>query len=165
MSYLAVLSPFLKRRCRLIGKCGNISSFEHLIIFLRFAELDVHLYSPSAKFLYSVVQSKARWHICNYSPWENKNVILNVARKLTVASLPLFLNLFRRATFSDIFGLQEGLAAVKLSLVVLYLLDTTLKTHILRAASWWRDRVMQTFNLIDTFVFWWLYYLLVMQEA
>lgn len=54
MTYLAVLSPFLKRGSGVLRNCGHISPLEHLIIFLRLPELDVHLHSPASELLQSV---------------------------------------------------------------------------------------------------------------
>lgn len=64
MAYQAVLASFLERRSGLIGKCRHISPFENLIIFLRLAELDVHLHPPPSEFLYQL-KTKKRSHICN----------------------------------------------------------------------------------------------------
>lgn len=49
--YLAVLRSLWKRGRGLVRKLGHISPFEHLVIFLGFAELHVDLYSPAAKLL------------------------------------------------------------------------------------------------------------------
>lgn len=51
-TYLAVLGSLLEWGSRLFRKCRHVSSFEHLIILLRLAELNVCLHSPATKFLY-----------------------------------------------------------------------------------------------------------------
>lgn len=49
--YMTVLRSFLKWRSGLFRKCSHVSPFEHLVIFLRLAELYVDLHSPAAKLL------------------------------------------------------------------------------------------------------------------
>lgn len=51
-TYLAVLGSLLEWGSSLFRKCRHVSSFEHLIILLRLAELNVCLHSPATKFLY-----------------------------------------------------------------------------------------------------------------
>lgn len=51
-TYLAVLGSLLKWGSRLFRKCRHVSPFEHLVILLRLAELNVRLHSPATKFLY-----------------------------------------------------------------------------------------------------------------
>lgn len=101
--YLTVLSSLLKRGSRLF-RSRHISSFEDLIVFLRLAELDVHLHSPAAKLLRVTEKRKHKLAICGSNRRHKNGTPSPICpSELTLASLPLFLNLFRRATFSDIF--------------------------------------------------------------
>lgn len=112
-SYLAVLGSFLKRRSGFVRKCRHVSSFEDLVILLRLSQFNVGLHSSAAKLLDFW---KNTW--VKYTLLQRKNTILSsfwgafstsffAMGQLTLASLPWFLNWFRRATFSDIFGCQE----------------------------------------------------------
>lgn len=119
-TYLAVLGSLLKWGSRLFRKCRHVSSFEHLIILLRLAELNVRLHSPATKFLYlgKPMNPKNHTSIQPGSPittqfWGLTSISSSL---LTLASLPWFLNWFRRAAFSDIFRRQGQ--AMKLNVVV-----------------------------------------------
>lgn len=122
--YLAVVASLLQRRSGLVRKRGHVSSLEDLVIFLRLPQLDVGLRASAAQLL-SLERKISVITAGKMSFWL---LFLYLAAcstcRLTLASLPWFLNWFSRAMFSDIFGLSPQSSAAPRRSVMAFISGT-----------------------------------------